>query len=376
MSLVTTFHGKKSTIFQICQTEILSFIVKCVNLENDIDPSKRKTRKAATDPASLLGLSGTLNEANYAFVEKIKSQIEAELGDLIEEQLAGQRTEGGRSVRLTGVDGTVPILVDQILISERYLSLVERLKKDAKESAAEIMKQMQKSTVAIPTTPKPDASFSAHSATTMESCSLGSLASGICPKDDELPLLLVQLHPCEEYPVRLQAAKVLASFSVGDLLADEFWPMTKDVLQLAMQDVDLEYAVLPLTGSISQIALEIYSRSFKLAPAYMIPELYTSYANQVVLLMEKSRVPVSETGIDPLDPSTNQLLKQFRLLNQFMAHLPQYWVRFTEPVSKEIIRATGLLLGAKSPGSYLTAVHLLAIVDPQSLWIDKWTVSQ
>jgi hypothetical protein len=184
---------------------------------------------------------------------------------MIDEQLLKKATFEGLKEKLTEIQNQFEN-VDEILSSKEYLELVENAKTEARECVWK--KQPQERRLI---SPKPDLSYSAHSIHTLESGSLGSLVSGTCPKDDELPRLHQQLQH-HSTAVRLEAAKVLALFSVGDLLADEFWPFTRLLLQVALVDPVVE---------IASISLEIYTRSFKLAPAYMIPELYSSYTTQV-----------------------------------------------------------------------------------------------
>lgn len=60
-----------------------------------------------------------------------------------------------------------------------------------------------------------------------------------------------------------------------------------------------------------------------------------------------------------------------------MIHLPTTWIRFTETVFKQVMDVTVSLLKCKADSSStITCIHLLAIVDPQAVWFDKWMMSQ
>jgi hypothetical protein len=153
----------------------------------------------------------------------------------------------------------IPIIVDKIMASTKYLNLVNQVANEAQQTAADLLKQLKLDVKtgnhASSTGGGPqkgvsvghslrsitDSSLSGYSAGTIESCSLGSLASGICPKDDELQSIVDQLHHRQPFPVRLAAAQLLASFSVGELLADEFWPLSKITMQMALLDTDVGY---------------------------------------------------------------------------------------------------------------------------------------
>ena len=145
----------------------------------------------------------------------------------------------------------IPIIVDKVLVSKKYSNLVQEVSKDAQQSANELLKQLPKNDGNNQRSANSnssqyhhqrshDSSFSGHSTGTIESCSLGSLASGICPKDDELQSIIDRLNPKQPLAIRNAAAQLLSSFSVGDLLADEFWPVSKISMQLALLDCDFE----------------------------------------------------------------------------------------------------------------------------------------
>lgn len=145
----------------------------------------------------------------------------------------------------------IPIIVDKVLVSKKYSNLVQEVSKDAQQSAIELLKQLPKNdgnnqrSANINSSQyhhqrSHDSSFSGHSTGTIESCSLGSLASGICPKDNELQSIIDRLNPKQPLAIRNAAAQLLSSFSVGDLLADEFWPVSKISMQLALLDCDFE----------------------------------------------------------------------------------------------------------------------------------------
>lgn len=147
----------------------------------------------------------------------------------------------------------IPIIVDKILASKEYLHLVNQISNDASQSALELLKQLpaqmpatnqqQYQASKIHSSNAQDSSnFSTYSTNTLDSCSLGSLASGICPQDNELQGLVDKLNPKQPLSTRLAAAQTLSSFSVGDLLADEFWTYSRDTLQLALLDSDIGFA--------------------------------------------------------------------------------------------------------------------------------------
>jgi hypothetical protein len=70
------------------------------------------------------------------------------------------------------------------------------------------------------------------------------------------------------------------------------------------------------------------------------------------------------------------LLRQFRLLDQSMLQIPLFWFRFTETINKDIMKNTFRLLNTWNSSHEISTLHLLAIVDPNSCWFDKWMLSQ
>ena len=302
-------------------------------------------------------------------------------------------------------ESMIPIIVDKILASKKYMNLVNQVASEAQQTATELLKQIKMGNSAgsggagalrggtggHSLRSITDSSLSGHSAGTVESCSLGSLASGICPKDDELQSIVDQLHPRQPYTVRSAAVQLLASFSVGELLADEFWPVSKIIIQLAILDADVGYDnnrerekernTLTDFYSIATIGMEIYARSFKMAPPYMIPEVYISFAGQLITLLQKSTVLQSSTtySLKLSDQRVSLYLKLFRLLDQFMIHVPLYWFRFNENVSRQVMDITGQLLKTSQEqvpqALSLSSIHFLAMVDPRALWYHKWTLS-
>ncbi|KAJ3254298.1 hypothetical protein HK103_007268 [Boothiomyces macroporosus] len=251
------------------------------------------------------------------------------------------------------------------LLDENYIQLVDAIAKDAAESANELLNHLpnlqKKNLNSLEfQNQKNDSSFSGHSSGSVQSCSLGSLSSGVCPGVDDLQTIISQLHPSLAFPIRLCGAQLLASFSVGDLLADEFWSLSKAAMQAALLDSDTQIAL---------IALQIYARAFKLAPPYMVPEVYISYTKQLHQSFQNGPELKLNMGLDIRDPRVELRVKQF------MAHLPSFWFRFPENVFNNVMNSTVQLLKTASNHNQITALHFLAIVDPQCMWYEKWMMS-
>lgn len=270
---------EKLQIFESCQQEILAFVTKCVSNQTQrssdgggmtgiLDESVSERRVESSRVRSLFTCRSI--KKKYVFVDRIKERIRGELEDLIDQQL--QADTSGTSLLFKFqrlpianmrysvlscivAESMIPIIVDKILASKKYLNLVNQVASEAQQTATELLKQIKMGNSAgsgvagaqrggtggHSLRSVTDSSLSGHSAGTVESCSLGSLASGICPKDDELQSIVDQLHPRQPYTVRFAAVQLLASFSVGELLADEFWPVSKIIIQLAILDADVGY---------------------------------------------------------------------------------------------------------------------------------------
>lgn len=185
-----------------------------------------------------------------------------------------------------------------MLSSSTYLQLVKSISNDADVSANEILELLKKK----PSTNDDrlqDASFSAHSTNTLESW--GSLVSGISPGSDDLKVIANQLHPNQSLSVRIQGAQALESFSVGDLLSDEFWQDSKQIMQLALTDVDTQ---------ISAIGLQVYARAFKIAPTYLVSDVFLSYIRQIHQMLTIDPKLKLIDGLDTCNTSIQSRIKQ------------------------------------------------------------------
>ncbi|KAI8897017.1 broad-minded protein-domain-containing protein [Globomyces pollinis-pini] len=364
-------------IFSQCQQELVAFVSQCVMLRKSMEGD-------ANVKEPTFGMNGLLDETKYTFVSRIHQKIQDTLGPLLDQQLK------------ECAEPVIPLLIDKILSSSQYTQLVNQIANDAMESTAEILDHLPKKNSSNHSQSnsisnsnsnsnshngnqnikftncdeqRHDASFSAHSTNTLESWSLGSLSSGVCPGTDDLQTIAVQLQPSHSFPIRLTGAQLLASFSVADLLADEFWPLSKVAIQLALLDSDTQIAT---------IGLKVYARAFKLAPPYMVPEVYISYTHQLCQSFMNGPNLKLGLGLDIRDPRVELRIKQFRLLNQFMIHLPSIWFRFSEQIFKDVMNATAKILKCSlNNGSTtsITALHFLSIVDPNSSWYEKWMIS-
>lgn len=131
-------------------------------------------------------------------------------------------------------------LVDKVLTSKKYILLVNEISKEAQSFT------LDRTRVHHPQSHIRDScTSSAHSTNTVTSSSLGSLSSGVCPKENELTALSNQLRPDQLHHVRFNAAQVLVLFSVADLVADEFWKESREAMQLALVDSDTAIGLHP-----------------------------------------------------------------------------------------------------------------------------------
>jgi Broad-minded protein len=153
---------------------------------------------------------------------------------------------------------------------------------------------------------------------------MSSVGVSLCPED--LRSLLAELHPTQSLSSRREAVRKLAMVSIGDLLADEFWPDSRNLMECALLDKDIK---------IANIGLRIYAHSFKSAPPYMAPEIYISFISMISHTFKNGHVYPTSKGLDMKDINIQMKLKQFRLLDQFMCELPSLWFRFSEKTFKE-----------------------------------------
>lgn len=157
----------------------------------------------------------------------------------------------------------------------------------------------------------------------------------------------------------------MSSYSVADLLAEEFWAISKKILELTISDSN---------STIAMKGLQLYASSFKTAPSFLIPELYMSFTQQLYTQIQKSPSDTFLNGLDLKDAAVVLRLKQHRLLSQVMMLMPTLWARFSENQFKQVMSVTASLLKPLQPNA-LSPLHYLAIVDPDSKWFHKWMIS-
>ncbi|KAH6577024.1 hypothetical protein BASA60_004260 [Batrachochytrium salamandrivorans] len=262
----------------------------------------------------------------YTLVRNIRKLIDDFVGPILDDHLKSHKLP-------VAFQDLVASILDKITVSPEYNTLVHCIIEDAKHNAAYLLEHITNRTVLEETyrriPQRQDSSLSAHSSVTCESSSLGSISSGVFPSVDEFKHMSSYLHPSHSFEIRFAAVQRLSSFSIGDMISDEFWLDSRHSLELGLRDTDTR---------ISLICIRIIARAFKTAPLYMIPE--------------------------------------FRLLNQFMNEIPSMWLRFSESTYKSVMSLTFRLLSfPKKWNVSITALHLLSITDPHALWFTKWTLS-
>jgi hypothetical protein len=330
-------NGTPSNLFQDVQQELMNLFHYCATLK----------KNSESEP--VLDITGILDAKKYKFVAKIMNQIESKFGEMVDKELDLQESEPA-----------MPLLIDKILGSKDYSDLVQSIGDDAEEVVSEILEQMRE----VPSLSNvKDESFSDLSVKSMESWSVGSLASGICPDLDELKLIANKLGPNQSLSTRLEGATQLKAFSVGDLLSDEFWPISRKCMNQTVIDPDIH---------IANIGMGLFARSIRIAPQYLVPDIYISYVKQLETLTNITKEEVVH-GLQLKEPHTVLKLKQYRLLNQMMTYLPICWSRFPEQCLVEIMDATVQLM-SQGHSSYkmITPLHLLSLVDPKWNWYDTW----
>eukprot|EP00842_Homolaphlyctis_polyrhiza_P000608 jgi/Hompol1/1548/HPOL_005322-RA len=200
-------------------------------------------KPAVAPAAETLALAGAKAETDdsfhrYAFVKNIRNRIDSFVAPVLNEHLKSASTS---QQPYYAMENLVPAVVDKILGSPEYNTLLAQISDDAKRSINHLLEHVkikgsQDETFSL--NMNQELSFSAHSSATYESSSVGSISSGICPGLDELKHMFGHLHPTQSFENRLSAVQRLAAFSIGDMLADEFWPDSKRNMELGLADPD------------------------------------------------------------------------------------------------------------------------------------------
>jgi hypothetical protein len=166
--------------------------------------------------------------------------------------------------------------------------------------------------------------------------------------------------------VRVDALHALGHYAPSDLLASEFWPELKKMIHEALEDPD---------QLLSGQSLRLYSKLFNPANGFVAKEIYTSVVDHLSSFFTgQSALRLQTDGsLCTSDSSMEHVLTAMQLLNDFMHEISNYWVRYSNRFSEEIVSCTVSFLSlALDDPCKVSPFLLLALIDPKALWFKKW----
>ncbi|KAI9365394.1 broad-minded protein-domain-containing protein [Zopfochytrium polystomum] len=309
------------------------------------------------------------NFHRHTLVRRLQKKIEETMSPLLDFYLQDSIDHGGSSD-----PAFMPNLIDKLLTSQQYLSLVSNVMSETRAAVADLLQRPSFLTPSAPSPTHQEWSFSTHSGVTCESSS-GSLSS-FSPSSDDMRSILKSLVAKNSVDVRLAGAKKLEALPAADLLGSEVWLDVKSSIETALADNDQR---------ISLCALNICTRIFRASPPPMTGDVYLILVNHLTHVFESGQLSFPAAGINVKEPRWDLLLRKFALLHHFHLDLPTCWIRFTDQTLTDILDATFRLLRPRKsrlPSSMsttqlpLTALHCISLIDPRAKWFEKWMLSQ
>lgn len=141
------------------------------------------------------------------------------------------------------IDHIIPYLEDKILASGEYSQLLDMSRRELKSCVFATLDQMPHTvgdrSINHLSMDASHATFSGASVTTVDSSVMSFSTTGGTVQVEDLHEINHLLMRFQNFPVRQGAIQRLAAWSIGDLVADEFWPVTRRALECAILDNDI-----------------------------------------------------------------------------------------------------------------------------------------
>ncbi|XP_071784786.1 protein broad-minded-like isoform X1 [Asterias amurensis] len=360
--------------------------------EEDLLPSIRQlissiksTLRAASNMAAAEEMVLHLEETDenfhrYELVKYIRGRIEEVLGPLIEEEIE-RRSVGVQSKGREEV--IVQTITDHVINDQACLDLLQSLKHGTKDAVERLVKMFDEEH-------RPVQSSMFGNMAGMYGQASSQKRSSFCLSDDSSSLdssfnqdsftfmnqehfasIAEQLAPDKPLEMRRETLTGLCKLPPSDILACEHWDSLRSGLLLALSDSD---------DVLSETSLHFHAKMFSSNSHHVMREVYTSLVEHLTseFTSHKARSIFIRDGIDTVHHALCNLLRKFRLMNEFNLEIPTYWVRFPDRFLDEVTESTLNLLMTEpyesmtSSCQLLTPLHCISIIDPRASWFGKW----
>ncbi|XP_072355460.1 protein broad-minded isoform X1 [Scyliorhinus torazame] len=314
------------------------------------------------------------NFHNYELVKYLRNYIDTALGSVIDEETEKCTSAEGRSLG-SGQDTLVQQVTRKTRESEEYKEMMKSLKNTMMIVVESLINKFEEDQLKKEELHRRK-QHEQHTSYCMDSCSDSGSSfnqSYTFLNQEQLQIIVGRMDPSQPKEVRREALQTLCCAPPSDVLNCECWVTLRRHLATALSDPD---------PTLNDKSLRFYAKTFSSSTFTTTRETYTSLAKHLesCFTSQQSPVPTLFAGIDITSPDIVQLLKKFRLLNEFQKEVPSFWIRHPEKFMEEIVESTLSLLSVtheqnlrgETSRRVLEPVHFLALLDTKASWFNKW----
>ncbi|XP_072913482.1 protein broad-minded isoform X3 [Hemitrygon akajei] len=316
------------------------------------------------------------NFHNYELVKYLRNHIDEVLGSVIEKET--EKCTGDSRTLVSGQDTLVQQVTRSIRESKEYKDMMQSLKSNMIVVVESLINKFEEDQLMKEEQHRKN-QHEQHTSYSMDSCSeSGSLFNQSYPfmNQEQLQIIIGRMDPNQAKEVRQDALHTLCCAPPSDVLNCEDWGTLCKYLAAALSDPD---------PTLNDKGLRFYAKTFSSSTFSISREIYTSLAKHLesCFTSHQCSVPTLSVGMDITNPDIIQMLKKFRLLNEFQKEVPSFWIRHPEKFMEEIVESTLSLLSATHKQSLntdtsdhvLEPVYFLALLDIKASWFKKWMIT-
>ncbi|XP_032877077.1 protein broad-minded isoform X1 [Amblyraja radiata] len=313
------------------------------------------------------------NFHNYELVKYLRNHIDDILGSVIEKET--EKCTGEGRTLVSGQDTLVQQVTRNIRESKEYKDMMRSMKNSMMIVVESLINKFEEDQLKKEELHRKK-QHEQHTDYCMENCSdSGSLfnQSYTFMNQEQLQILIERMDPGQPMEVRQDALHTLCCAPPSDVLNCEYWGTLCKYIAAALSDPD---------STLSDKGLRFYAKTFSSSTFSISREIYTCLAKHLESCFTSQKMPVStlSVGMDITSPDAVQILKKFRLLNEFQKEVPSFWIRHPEKFMEEIVESTLSLLSVTHEQSLntdtldraLEPVYFLALLDIKASWFKKW----
>ncbi|XP_072135296.1 protein broad-minded isoform X2 [Mobula birostris] len=313
------------------------------------------------------------NFHNYELVKYLRNHIDEVLGSVIEKET--EKCTGDDRTLVSGQDTLIQQITRSIRESKEYKDMMQSLKSNMMVVVESLINKFEEDQLKKEQQHRKN-QHEQHTNYSMDNCSeSGSLFNQNYPfmNQEQLEIIIGRMDPNQAKEVRQDALHTLCCAPPSDVLNSEYWGTLCKYLAAALSDPD---------PTLSDKGLRFYAKAFSSSTFSISREIYTSLAKHLesCFTSHQCSFPTLSVSMDITNPDVIQMLKKFRLLNEFQKEVPSFWIRHPEKFMEEIVESTLSLLSATHKQSFntdtsdhvLEPVYFLALLDVKACWFKKW----